>query len=341
MHAPLILGKLRDVFSPDTDLSPKPHLHILSCMESALHLHRLRGVEINGLSVFKVVTESGGFSQAAKFLGVDLSTISRQVKDIEIRLGFELCQRGRSGFSLTQNGRIVYDVACEMVSTLKVCDERLEGLRSGLSGTLRIGLVNHLLSAPELKFHEIIRRMRQQAPDLIVDCKIMSPSEIMRQVEDRHLHLGILGAMERLDQLEYIPIFNEEAGLFCGLGHSLFADSSGEFNDTKLRGMRYVGRTHNSHTDILAQSFGMIAETVSNDIDVIFALIQSGVYLGFIPIHAISALDPEKKVRRLPIAEGDCKVPFFVCTRKLPQQARRTKLFLKTLNAVMGTAAEP
>ena len=322
-----------------TDLSPKLHLYIQSCMETASQLHRLRGAEINGLSVFKVVTESGGFSQAARFLGVDLSTISRQVKDLEIRLGFELCRRGRSGFSLTQNGRIVYDIACQLVDTLKDCDARLEGLRSGLSGTLRIGLVNHLLSAPELKFHEVIRRMRQQAPNLIIDCKVMSPAEIMRQVEDRHLHLGILGAMEQFDQLDYAPIFNEEAGLFCGPGHSLFSDPLTEFDETKLRGMRYVGRTHNSHTDMLAQSLGMIAETTSNDIDVIFALILSGVYLGFVPVHAISALDPERKVRRLPISGGDCKVPFYVCTRRLPQQARRTKLFLKTLETIISDSS--
>lgn len=328
------------MFGRYTDLPPKLHLYILSSMEVSSHLHRLRGAEINGLSVFKVVTESGGFSQAARFLGIDLSTVSRQIKDLEIRLGFELCRRGRSGFSLTQNGRIVYDVACQMVETLKDCDVRLEGLRSGLSGALRIGLVNHLLSAPELKFHEVIRRMRQLAPNLIIDCKVMNPSEIARQVEDRHLHLGILGTKEQLGQLNYTPIFKEEAGLFCGPGHSLYSEPLTEFDQTKLRGMRYVGRTHNSHTDILAQSLGMVAETTSNDIDVIIALILSGVYLGFVPVHAISALDPQKTVRRIPIRKADSKVPFYVCTRRLPQQARRTKLFLKTLGAVMDAACD-
>lgn len=232
-------------------------------MENASQLHRLRSTEINGLSLFKVVTESGGFSQAARFLGVDLSTVSRQIKDLEIRLGFELCRRGRGGFALTQNGRYVYDVACQMVDTLKECDARLEGLRSGLSGSLRIGLVNHLLSAPELKFHEVIRRMRQQAPDLVIDCKVMSPSAIMRQVEDRHLHLGILGALERSELLDYAPIFEEEAGLFCGPGHALFEAAGPDFDAGQLRGMRYVGRSHNSHTDMLAQSLGMIPETTS------------------------------------------------------------------------------
>lgn len=73
----------------------------------------------------------------------------------------------------------------------------------------------------------------------------------------------------------------------------------------------------------------------------IFALILSGVYLGFAPIHAIAALDPGQRVRRLPVAGGDCHVPFYVCTRRAPQQARRTRLFLKVLQATIGAPLAP
>ncbi|NKX40275.1 hypothetical protein HGG71_02185 [Rhodobacteraceae bacterium R_SAG2] len=87
---------------------------------------------------------------------------------------------------------------------------------------------------------------------------------------------------------------------------------------------------------MLAQSLGMIPETTSNDIDVIFALVLSGVYLGFAPIHSIAALYPGQRVRRLPVSGGDCHVPFHICTRRAPQQARRTRLFLKVLQATTG-----
>lgn len=305
-------------------------------MDGPAYMHTLRGPEIDSLRIFKVVVECGGFSQASRFLAIDLSTISRQIRNLEARLGFELCRRGRGGFALTQNGRIVHDVACRMVDALQDCDARLEGLREGLSGSLRIGLVNHLLSAPELRFPEIIWTMRRRAPDLIVDCTVLGPSEIMRQVENRHLHIGILGAADRSDQLDFKLIFEEEAALFCGPGHPLFDRPFGPPDEQTLRGMRYVGRTHNSHTDIIAHSLGMVPETTSNDIDVIVALILSGVYVGFAPIHAVDALEARGELRRVPLGRGSCRVPFYVCTRRLAQQARRTTLFLKVLRAMLG-----
>ena len=67
-------------------------------MDNKPELQRLRGADIHRLSIFKVVVELGGLSPAADFLGIDLSTVSRHIKDLEIRLGLELCHRGPGGF---------------------------------------------------------------------------------------------------------------------------------------------------------------------------------------------------------------------------------------------------
>jgi len=304
-------------------------------MEVLSQLHRLRGAEIHKLSVFKIVAENQSLAHAANLLSVDLSTVSRQIKDLEIRLGFELCHRGRRGFALTEKGKIVHDIASFMVESLKTCDERLEGLRSGLSGTLRIGLVDNLLSAPELRFHDVLRLMREKAPELVVDCQVLSPAEVMRQVEDRRLHLGILGTLDETYALEFTPLFEEEAGLYCGRHHLLFEDTNVEFDMIKLKGMRYVARVHNSLSDQRAQSLGMVAETMSNNIDVISSLILSGVYLGFLPVHTLTSPHVIKNTRRLPLRGGECKVPFFICTRKHSHQARRTQQFVRTLKKMM------
>ena len=307
-----------------------------ACMESKLGFQRLRGADIQRLGVFKVVVESGGLSSAAGFLGVDLSTVSRHIKDLEIRLGLELCSRGPGGFALTTQGRTTYDVACLLAETLQTCDERLEGLREGLSGTLRIGLVNHLLSAQELRFPEILRSMRESAPNLIVDCKVLTPSEIMRQIETRQIHLGILGTGEQPEHLVFAPIFREEAGLYCAPGHTLFTSPRAIFGRDALEGMVYVSRTHSSPTDLRAQALGLVAETSSNDIDVISSLVLSGLYVGFLPVHAVAAQRDRQSFRRLPIEGGECEVPFYACTLRRADRSRRTNLFLRILRSVIA-----
>lgn len=301
-------------------------------MDKTPKLQRLRGTDIHRLSVFKIVVEVGGLSAAADFLDVDLSTVSRHVKDLELRLGFELCHRGPSGFSLTSKGRTAYEVACLLSDTLQTCDERLEGLRDGLSGTLRIGLVSHLLSTPELHFPEFLRLMRKNAPQLVIDCKILSTSEIMRQIESRQLHLGILGANELPENLEFTPLFREPAGLYCARGHPLFTHERMAFDRDLLEGQAYVARTHGSPTDVRAQMLGLVAETASNDVDVILSLVLSGIYLGFLPVHAVAALKDSTAFRRLPLEGAECAVPFYACTRKNARGSRRTDLSLRLLN---------
>ncbi|MFH7565968.1 LysR family transcriptional regulator [Oceanimonas smirnovii] len=299
---------------------------------------RLRGADIHRLSVFKAVVESGGLSQAADFLNVDLSTVSRQIRDLEVRVGIELCNRGPKGFALTDQGRIVYDVACLLSETLQACEERLEGLREDLSGVLRIGVVNHILLSPELRFPELIKEAKKKAPKLTIECKVIAPNEIMQQVEKRQLHLGILGTTEQPADLEFTPIFNEEAGLYCAEGHPLYKDNRVVFDRNLLEGQPYVSRSHSTLTDIRAQTLGLVAETSSNDIDVISSLILSGLYLGFLPVHTVNAINKNNRFRRLTISGDECKVPFYACTLKRIQQNKRTELFLRILQDVFKVA---
>ena len=57
---------------------------------------RLHKADLHMLAVFMTVVECGGFAAAQVALNVGQSTISRQISDLERRLGMRLCQRGRA-----------------------------------------------------------------------------------------------------------------------------------------------------------------------------------------------------------------------------------------------------
>ena len=79
------------------------------------NIRRLYRADLHLLGVFMTVAQCGGFAAAQVTLNVDQSTISRQIGDLERRLGMRLCQRGRAGFHLTDKGRVVYE-ACQHLS---------------------------------------------------------------------------------------------------------------------------------------------------------------------------------------------------------------------------------
>ncbi|WP_371811937.1 LysR family transcriptional regulator [Ruegeria sp. R13_0] len=56
------------------------------------------------LQVFAHVVEAGGLSPAQYRLNMSLSAVSAAISNLETRLGFRLCDRGRGGFQLTEGG---------------------------------------------------------------------------------------------------------------------------------------------------------------------------------------------------------------------------------------------
>ena len=79
---------------------------------------QLADQDLRLLRVFKGVVEAGGFSAAEMQLNLANSTISNYISDLEKRLGMRLCERGRGGFSLTQQGQTVYEATLELLNAL-------------------------------------------------------------------------------------------------------------------------------------------------------------------------------------------------------------------------------
>ena len=68
-------------------------------------MRRLQDIDLKSLRVFKAIVEAGGLAGAQAVLNSSQSTLSTQLGDLEKRLGFRLCRRGRGGFALTQQGQ--------------------------------------------------------------------------------------------------------------------------------------------------------------------------------------------------------------------------------------------
>ena len=79
-------------------------------------LGNLSDADIRLLRIFMAVARCGGLSAAELELNIGRSTISRHLKDLEIRLGLTLCHRGRGGFSLTQEGNRIFEAAQRLLS---------------------------------------------------------------------------------------------------------------------------------------------------------------------------------------------------------------------------------
>ena len=90
------------------------------------------------LRIFVSVVEHGGFSAAEKALGITRSTISVHMSNLETRMKLKLCIRGRGGFSLTEEGQLVYRAVISLFDSLNDFSLMVGTLGKELSGEIVI-----------------------------------------------------------------------------------------------------------------------------------------------------------------------------------------------------------
>src|SRR6266436_4026219 len=95
--------------------------------------------DIRLLRVFVAVTESGGLARAQSVLNLGLSTISGYLSQLEVRLAASLCQRGRRGFLLTEEGKVVYSASKSLLAAHEAFRSAVGGIHGDLIGELRVG----------------------------------------------------------------------------------------------------------------------------------------------------------------------------------------------------------
>ncbi|MBC7211845.1 MAG: LysR family transcriptional regulator, partial [Pseudomonas sp.] len=92
------------------------------------------------LKVFMATAEAGGFSAAARRLGVATSSVTRQVDALELELGASLLNRSTRQVSLTEAGASYYQRAREILEALAEADASVADRGEEPVGVLRLCL---------------------------------------------------------------------------------------------------------------------------------------------------------------------------------------------------------
>jgi len=79
------------------------------------------------MSAFVAVAKAGGFSAAAREVGVPLATISRRVADLEAELGVRLLHRSTRQVALTEAGTSFFATCQRVLDELKDAEEAVSG----------------------------------------------------------------------------------------------------------------------------------------------------------------------------------------------------------------------
>jgi DNA-binding transcriptional LysR family regulator len=125
--------------------------------------------EVRAMMIFARVVEEGGFSAAARKMGLSRAAISHQIRQLEAKLGVPLLRRSTRTFSLTDAGTRYYDSCRTITLEAEAARKRVEELRDEPVGKISLSCSVHM---GNLRIVPILSRFRQTYPGVALDVRL-------------------------------------------------------------------------------------------------------------------------------------------------------------------------
>lgn len=94
--------------------------------------------KLRGIAIFATIVDQGTFRGAAMHLGLAPSRVSETVSELERDLGVTLLYRSTRSLSLTQEGRVLYENARDMIAAAEQGLDAVNPASRETQGTLRV-----------------------------------------------------------------------------------------------------------------------------------------------------------------------------------------------------------
>lgn len=194
------------------------------------------------------IIDNGSVTKAAQALNVPQSTLSRNMKSLEARVGAPVFERGRYGVIPTRIGASLARIGRQISHSLKQAETEYQHWRAGLHGTLRVGVGTMLAHSQMARFldHPLATKWK-----LALRMSVDGASRLLEQVRRDELDLAIAQgeAEDAPTGLKQNILFEETLGFYVGQTHVLAKRRSVDLGDL-------------SHADFLA--VGTFFEHVAN-----------------------------------------------------------------------------
>jgi LysR family transcriptional regulator, transcriptional activator for bauABCD operon len=147
--------------------------------------------DLRGLRVFRAAVESNGFAAAERTLGMSKASISRHIREVEEKLGARLCERGPSGFSLTSAGRAALASTIGALDALERIRRDVDAANGVLSGTVCIGMGDHILANPACKVSDALAKLQAAGPAVHIRLITLPWNQLGQALMERRVDIAI------------------------------------------------------------------------------------------------------------------------------------------------------
>ncbi|MGM9785542.1 MAG: LysR substrate-binding domain-containing protein [Candidatus Cryptobacteroides sp.] len=187
-------------------------------------------MELRQLKYFVKTAQTLNFSEAARLLYVTQSTLSQQVRQLEIELGTTLFTRDSHSVQLTESGEQLLPLAQRTLQDAAACQDRIKDLQQMLSGSLNIGITYTF--APLLT--ETLMEFMKIHPGVKLNIYYKTMEELMEMLCKRELDFVLAFKPSSIhEDIESHVLFDNCLSIIAGKDHPLAVKESVTLADIK------------------------------------------------------------------------------------------------------------
>ncbi|HCJ67798.1 MAG TPA: LysR family transcriptional regulator, partial [Elusimicrobia bacterium] len=157
-------------------------------------------MDLRTLEIFTKLAENESFSQTAEELHLTQPTISFQIHSLEKYYGVKLFQRTTRELFLTAEGKILNEYAKKIINLNRQVQEAMNEVNGLKRGELTLGASTipgeYILLAR-------LKSFQRKFPQIKISLKIADTEEIIEEVLEKKLDLGVVGSKIKHRDLVY------------------------------------------------------------------------------------------------------------------------------------------
>lgn len=259
---------------------------------------------IEKLELLIALARERHFGKAAESCGISQPTLSSAVKSLEEQLGVLIVERGSRFRGFTPEGERILDWARRIVGDVRTMRHEIDGLRHGLTGTLRLGVIPTALPfVPELSLTFMDRHS-----GVHLSIVSMSAGTILSGLDNLEVDIGITYIdTEPLQRFQTLRLYAERYALLVSHDHPLSKRKSIAWSEAAKLPLCLLTRDMQNRR-IIDRHLGEAGEPLvpvleSNSMTMLHVHVQTGKWVTIAALGEGERFEPPFALKAIPITD--------------------------------------
>lgn len=289
-------------------------------------------MEFDQLKLFADLVREQNFTKVAERNNVTQPAVSLSIQKLEEELGTKLLERTTRKVLVTEEGRIFYDYAREILSKAQEVKTLLQERQDRMLGSIRLATVHSigLYELPE-SLKEFIRRY----PEVNFHIEYLLSDQVYHAVMEGDADLGLVAYPEPRSSVTILPFFEDELVLICNNEHPLAQQE--QVSLRALDGLSFVAFESEIPTrkaiDALLHEHQVHVEMrmQCDNIEILKKMVEVGLGISMVPLLSVREEVRNGSLRVLRLVGRTVRRPLAILHRKGKTLTRPQRAFVSLL----------